>query len=113
SAHDAENLSHLDPTITVSISPPPPQVDVENNLPQETLPRDARVTSGDFGYLTDGGVYNPRKATSMHALRNSCELVAEEHNAGISTHIKDARRVIFAPPRDHTPARRCTSSMDY
>lgn len=113
STREAEDRSHLDPAITVNLSRPPPQVYVENNLPQDTLPREARVTSGDFGHLTDGGVYNPRKATSMHALRHSCELAAEEHSAGISTNIKDARRVIFAPPRDQTPVRRCTSSMGH
>lgn len=111
STHNAENPSNPDAPVTVNVSPPP-QVNLAEDPPGD-VPHEAPEAGGDLGYITDGGVYNPREATSMHALRHSCEIVAEERSAGTSDHIKDARRVIFSSPRDHDPARRCMSSMDH
>lgn len=100
---------NAEPAVTVSVSPPPPDAgyDLRGRAPQETF-----VANDDFGYGADGG-YNPRKAMSMQALRDSSDIAAEEHSGGASEHIKGARRVIFTSPRDSDPVQRCRSSLGH
>ena len=112
SSHPASSHSEYPPssddTVTLSVSPPP--MDARNN--HRGYSRQENSTPSDpFGNRPGSG-YNPRKATSMHALRDSSE-IAEEHTAGVSSSIKGATRVVFSAPRGPDPARRPMSSMGH
>ncbi|SPO05907.1 uncharacterized protein DNG_08596 [Cephalotrichum gorgonifer] len=112
----SESPSNADTTITVDITPPPPPPEelVENNPRMREL-----VAANSDPALEATGIFNPRKASSMQALRSPADITPEVQSIAMPMYMGEARRISFGPApmpanQKPEPMQRSRSSMgDY